>query len=696
MTTATLPKSLLLPLLVCTALLPSAPARAVGTRDFVLDTLESLEGGDLTGTSVASDGTVRAGWTLGSTPVPDASSVWSSLALPDGSVLLGTGSDGKIYRVANGKVTVALETGEMGVSAMVLAWDGAVIAGTFPGGKLYRFATNIPDGSKPQAWITLKDTEDIWALAFDAKGKALYAATGAEGKLYRIDKNAKTEVYFDSEESHLVSLALDADGTLYAGSNGKALLYHITGPGRASVVYDFDADDVKAIAVWSSGKSHMVYAVANTYSSPQKGLPPPRTTGTGSAGPQNNRPNQAGKGVLYRFDASGLAEKMMNNDEAHYVSLVLDAEGAPFVGTGAEGRVYTVDDNHVVRLVADTEERQVGTMQLVGNKRFLCTSDPVVLHDIKGVGGAESVWTSKVLDAGLRAHFGIMDWRATGQLELQTRSGNTDKPDKSWSDWSKAMTAAGKVTSPTARYLQVRARWAPDPKAVLHEVRIPFVTDNARALLTSVSVGETETDAGSSRIPESGGPIEEASSTIKMHWKVENPDNDKLRYRVFYRKLEDKAWRSVSDPNETVTKMDYSWDTTGVPEGRYLIRVDASDELSNPPAEVTRHSLESRPFPVDNTPPVLTQLKLQGTHLSGTATDTIGPIARIEFQLVGSKVWFPIGAKDGVFDEPTEDFDVDVASFIPPGVQLIAVRAFDHAGHQVSRTVSTAAQVIAK
>ena len=59
---------------------------------------------------------------------------------------------------------------------------------------------------------------------------------------------------------------------------------------------------------------------------------------------------------------------MMHHDEFHYVSLAVDERGAPYVGTGAEGRVYTVDDAHVVSLVADTDERQVGAIGLAGQR----------------------------------------------------------------------------------------------------------------------------------------------------------------------------------------------------------------------------------------------------------------------------------------------------------------------------------------
>ena len=45
---------------------------------------------------------------------------------------------------------------------------------------------------------------------------------------------------------------------------------------------------------------------------------------------------------------------MMKHDDTHYMSLALDDKGHPYVGTGAEGRVYTVDDAHVVSLSRPT------------------------------------------------------------------------------------------------------------------------------------------------------------------------------------------------------------------------------------------------------------------------------------------------------------------------------------------------------
>src|SRR3954470_15782085 len=89
--------------LTLATLLAVAPAaHAVGTRTFELNSLDELSGGDLKGTTVDSLGNVRAGFSLGALPLGEANAIWSALPQPDGSVLLGTGNTGRIFRVNNG------------------------------------------------------------------------------------------------------------------------------------------------------------------------------------------------------------------------------------------------------------------------------------------------------------------------------------------------------------------------------------------------------------------------------------------------------------------------------------------------------------------------------------------------------------------------------------------------------------------
>ena len=57
---------------------------------------------------------------------------------------------------------------------------------------------------------------------------------------------------------------------------------------------------------------------------------------------------------------------------------------------------------------------------------------------------------------------------------------------------------------------------------------------------------------------------------------------------------------------KAVTDAVLAWDTTTVPNGRYIIKVTASDAPSNPAGARLSGDKESAPFDVDNTPPTVT------------------------------------------------------------------------------------------
>ena len=664
------------------ALVGASRAEAVGTRHFLLDKGSDFRGGDLKGVAVDSAGGVHAGLTLTAAPVQNAATIWAALPQRDGSLLLGTGNEGKLMRLAQGASSVVAETKGLAVTSLVEGFGGAVLVGTLPEGRIFKY-----DHGKLTEFSRLKGAEHVWQLAYDAKAQALYAATGPEGKLFRIGQNGDAQVFFDAEEQQLMSVAVAPDGTVYAGASDKAKLYRVTGPGRASVLYDFGRTEVRAIAVAKSGD---VYAIANDIK-PGSQLPSrqPRSSDSAPAGPITPASPAKGKGTLYRFSPDGRPDQLLDDGDEHYTSLVLGEDGRPYVGTGVEGRVYSVDPNHNSVLVADVDERQVTALLFNGKQSFVVGSDPAVVHPIQGVGGADAIWTSKVLDAGIRARFGRMDWEATGALQFSTRSGNTREPDETWSAWSKEVDVPSKVESPPARYLQVRARFAKDPKAVLTDLDVSFVTDNLRAVVTEITA-KAGGDRGNQEegLKSSGGPVSrKPETTLNITWKVDNPDKDELRYRLKYRLVGSNTWYDLTKPTEKVSKENYTWDTSDLPEGRYRLKVVATDELANPADRVTTDQMESGVVLVDNTPPVVDGLKLVGRRLQATVIDGVGPVSRVEISVAGSDEWRPLAASDGIFDEQRETIDADLSQLLPAGPALVSVRVYDGADNFVVRSL---------
>ncbi|HXK17992.1 MAG TPA: fibronectin type III domain-containing protein, partial [Polyangiaceae bacterium] len=504
-----------------------------------------------------------------------------------------------------------------------------------------------------------------------------------EGKLFRITQTGDAQVYFDAPEQHLMSVAVAPDGTVYTGASDKAKLYKVTAPGRASVLYDFGRTEVRAIAVNQKGE---VFAIANDIKSSSSA--PSRSRGENPATPSGTASKTKGKGTLFSFGPDGKPDQLLDDSDEHYTSLSLGDDGRPYVGTGVEGRVYTVDAGHTSVLVADADERQIGALVMAGKERYVVASDPAVVHAVKGIGGPDAVWTSKVLDAGIRARFGQLSWDASGTLEVSTRTGNTKEPDDTWSAWSNGVTAPGLVSSPVGRYLQVRARFAKDPNAVLNQVEVAFLTDNLRAVLTGVDAKGGDGETGDDQPKQSGGPVtHKPDSSLNLTWKVDNPDKDELRYRLQYRLLGTNDWFDLLKPGEKLTKENYSWETSDLPEGRYRVRVTASDEISNPPDRVTKDVRESGVVLVDNTPPSIDALAATGTHIKGIAQDGVGPIARIEVSVAGSDEWFPFFPADGIFDEQREELDIDVKNIAKTLPALMSVRVYDKANNFVVRSV---------
>jgi len=665
------------------------PAGAVGTRVFDLDTLEEFSGGDLEGVSVGSDGVVRAGFKLGNVRIPNATTIFAALPRSDGSVLLGTSPNGKLISVAGDQATEIADTHATGVTSLVDDGHGTIYVGTFPDAKIFKLS---PQG-KLDLFVTLPESTYVWALAFDKTKTNLYAAVGLEqGRVFRVNMAGQAEVMFRSDEPHLVSLAVAPNGDVLTGSSGKGLLYRITGPGRATVVYDFPGEEVKAVVAAADGT---IWAIANEYPEPPD---VPRRSAAAQRLPaspaQTTARPKPGKGQLWRFDPQGRPEKMMAHSEFHYMALALDDAGTPYVGTGAEGRVYTVDDAHAVTLMADTDERQVTAISLAGfpghpsPTAFIASSDGAVFHRILGKGGADALWTSKVFDMGARARFGALSFRATPGIEISTRTGNTQAPDTTWSQWSAAMTASGPVTSPAAHYVQMRARFV-RPDAELRELILPFVTDNLRPIVTEVSAASKstfhETKEG---LAASGGEPLKHDSVVHVTWKIDNPDQDALRYRLAYRR-EGEPWRDMLRTDEIVTKADYEWETATLPEGKYRVRVEASDEVSNPPDQALKHTLETSGVLVDNTPPTFASLAFRGRRLTARVIDGVGPITRVDVSIDGHAEWRPLAPVGGVFDSADESFDADVSAVVPPGTHIVAVRAFDAAGNYVVREIQS-------
>jgi hypothetical protein len=667
------------------ALLLSQPAAAVSTRSFVLDDAASFGQGELVGVAVRSDGRVVPSIGLSRTALPpEVGLVYSAAAASDGTIFLGTGETGRIYRLRGESLELVAETGQLLVSALVLGGT-TLYAGTLPDGRIYAIDTAAAVPSAPRELVRLASTaaapagegspepvpQHVWDLALDAAHRRLFAATGPEGRVYAIDLGTgNATVYFDSLAEHVMALALSPDGALYAGTTDEALVLRIAAANDATVVYDFPGNEITALAL----RDGTLAVAANEFPEP------PAVTGgttTRSAGAARAARPRPGKAIVYRVGGDGRTERVWSQDDGHVTRLELDAGGAIYAATGAEGRIVRIETDRGSSVWADVDERQVLAMSLTGSTPFFATGDGAAVYRVSG-GSTGRTWTSKVLDAEFSARWGGLDWRGSEGIRFETRSGNTARPDETWSDWSTALGSPGPIRSAAGRFLQLRATLPAGDAVELRAVTAYYLPENQRPVVSGVGLKRTPTK----REEPTAAPA--ASPTLPLSWSTDNPDGDRIRYRLRFREESQPVWRSILEEHETLTAVEYAWDTSALPDGWYVVEVEASDELSNPRDLVLRSTASSEPLLVDHHPPTVT-IAASGTQITGEAVDGLGPIVRLEIAIDGGDfhLVFP---EDDLFDAARERFAVDAALLLPEasGDHVVAVRAFDAGGNQGS------------
>jgi hypothetical protein len=626
-------------------------ALAVSTKSFVVDSSDAFEKGKLEGTASHSTGRLTRGSATERTPIEGVPVAYASAVGPDGAIYVGTGNEGKVFRVEGASAKLFADTDAALITSLVWA-EGTLYAGTLPKGRVYA----IDRAGKVKELAALTGAEHVWGLAHDAKQRTLYAATGPEGKLFAIDGAGKFKVVHDDTAEHLLSVDLDAQGRVYAGTSSGARVVRIEG-GKASVLHDFAGQEVTALDVGAS----FVAVASNEFAD---ATPPPGSEANKDGAARLKRP-KPGKGKVYALHFDGRAQELYANDGSHVTDVEVAEGGAVHVGLAQEGRIMRVTEAGERALWADVDERQVVSLALGSGAPHFLSSDGVAVYRVKPA-GSEGTWTSAALDAKVPARWGELTLRKKGTLRWATRSGDTEVPDATWSAWSAEASQDGPVKSAGARFLQVRITVVGD--AELYALTAYYLPQNQPPRVRNVR-----------EKPRPADPKGNPSTTLSLTWDVDNGDDDKLRYRLAVRREQSQAFLPLLREHEVLEKTEYDWDTRSVPDGYYRVRVEASDEPTNPDAFVLRTTALSAPLRVDNHAPQVLDLQVQKGQLSGRVVDSLGPIERIEVSVDGLP-FRPIFPEDGLLDTASERFSVPLA--VAAGAHVVAVRASD-AAHNV-------------
>src|SRR6266508_460004 len=684
--------------------------------------------GDARGISISDTGVLTLAPRLTEIFNTEQAFVWSSTADAQGNVYLGTGHDGKIYRVsAEGRGSLLYDAAELDVTALAAARDGAIYAGTSPDGRVYR----ITSDGRAEVFFDPAD-KYIWSLAVLADG-SLAVGTGDNGKLYRVRAaGAKPEssLLIATNQTHVMSLAVTTQGDLIAGTDPGVLVLRISPEGKAFALFDAHLREIHALAPASDGS---IYALAlsdaastgRQQSSPAPAPQPVEGTGTPTtsvtitaideSGAPIQQPSQpvrsrtdtsTARSAVFRILPDGATDVVWSSPSITAFAIVPALQpGSVLIGTADKGRIYSVTNDGRDTLLLQSSEGQIASFLLRGNQVYATSSNQGKLFRFGSELIAEGSYESPVRDAKLTASWGRIWWRGSGNVELQTRTGNGERPDATWSEWSTSYRdpEGTAISSPRARFIQWRAtlRLAGSGRSWMEDASLAYLARNVAPEVLAISslpigVGlqqiaqlQIDPNVESSGLDPSlfGAAAQVPPRRIfqrgarSFQWQAEDRNGDTLEYAIYYRPLNETTFRLLKDK---LRDNFYTIDGATLADGRYVIKIIASDVPDNPLGQALTGERSSEPADIDNTPPIVkvvgeAQIRPDNVRAIIDVEDATGKIRKADASVDGAP-WTPIFPDDGIADRGRERYSLDFPIRVP-GEHTVSLRAFDTSGN---------------
>ncbi len=176
--------------------------------------------------------------------------------------------------------------------SLLRASDGSLYLGTGHGGKLY----HINKEGKTELYFQVPEM-DITCLTQDGEGN-IYLGTSPNGKIYKVTSKEKGEEFFNPREKYIWDLLITNKGTILAAVGEKGGIYEISPLGDGKMILDIQENHILCLNQLPNG---------------------------------NILAGSGGKGAVYRLTPERKSSLLYESDYEEVRSVVFDEEGNLYI-----------------------------------------------------------------------------------------------------------------------------------------------------------------------------------------------------------------------------------------------------------------------------------------------------------------------------------------------------------------------------
>lgn len=699
------PRPLPAPIPALAALLAASLLQA-GQPKAAYESFNDWIGAITRGVSVGADGALRLAPSERRVAQLPEGVIWCAVSDGQGGAYLSAGTDGKLYRYANGQVRPLAQVKGGIVFAMAKVGADLIVAPSGEG-KLYRVSA---DGTV-KVWCEI-DATAVWSMR--AEGAEVVCAGGAPSgaALISAREGSSRRLAQLAEETAFTALCPDGSGGYYLGSLGRGLVLHYARVSdRLEILMDTPFEEVRALA-FDNGDL-FVGADNGLASRLQSGKLEKRE------GYLVTDASQAPRCAVIRIGKDRVPQTLWQSARSQVYALET-WKGRLLVGTGNRSRVFSLPldakqrDLDPFEILTELGAGQATAFLPAGSELLVAASNPAEVHALSELQATEGDLDSPVIRAQPLADWGRAAIDAetpegTG-ASLQFRTGFTEEPDATWSAWTPPLHSGELPSLPPSRFAQFRVRLSSargGATPVVRAVTVRYANRNLPPQWEGVDImppglvisrSAPPDDLGIERVPYETQKLIPAIAyagserrsfrrgSQSFMFRVSDPNNDPLEFHI--RLLPDRG--APLELERHWKERFFAFDTLPVPDGHYRLEVTASDAPGNPFNLVQTSSWVTPGFIIDHTPPAISELTAvregAGLRVRFTATDA-GSVLKEAAVSADGDHWVEIAPLDRVFDQAAESFEVTLPAELVKGDRVL-VRATDE--NENEQTASTA------